>query len=103
MAGWRRERLTELPSTPYLGVAPDWVCEVISVSSSTIDRVRKPRIYGREGVGWIWLVDPVGRSLEILRLDGGGYRIHAAFDGDAPVRAAPFDAIELELGLLWRA
>jgi hypothetical protein len=26
----------------------------------------------------------------------------ATYEGDAPVRAEPFDAIELELGALWR-
>lgn len=103
LAGWRRERMPEVPSAPYLTLAPDWVCEVVSPSSSTIDRVRKPRIYAREGVAWIWIIDPVARSLEVLKLDGDSYRIVDAFEGDEPVRAAPFDAIELGLGLLWRA
>jgi Uma2 family endonuclease len=103
LAGWRREHLPELPAAPYLTLAPDWLCEVVSPSSSSIDRVRKPRIYAREGVAWIWIIDPDGRSLEVLKLDGESYRIVDAFEGDEPVRAAPFDAIELELGLLWRA
>ncbi len=38
---------------------------------------------------------------EILRLDGESYRLVAAFDGDAAVRAEPFDAIELDLAALW--
>jgi len=38
------------------------------------------------------------RTLEVLRLDGDGYR---TVRGDARVRAEPFDAIELELALLW--
>jgi hypothetical protein len=41
----------------------------------------------------------------VLRFDGDSYRIAAANTaantGDAPVRAEPFAAIELELGLLW--
>ena len=101
LAGWRRERLPGAPAAPFVTLAPDWLCEVVSPSSSSIDRVRKPRIYAREGVAWIWLVDPVARTLEVLRLDGETYRNHAAFEGDDPVRAAPFDAIELPLGALW--
>jgi hypothetical protein len=46
-------------------------------------------------------VDPVVRTLEVLRLDGDGYRIVTTVRGDARVRAEPFDAIELELALLW--
>lgn len=103
LAGWRRERLPELPAAAFITLAPDWVCEVVSPSSSSVDRVRKPRIYARAGVAWIWLVDPIGRTLESLRLDGETYRFHAAFEGDEPVRAAPFDAIELPLTSLWNA
>lgn len=30
LAGWRRERMPELPRVPYFELAPDWVCEVLS-------------------------------------------------------------------------
>src|SRR5205823_4973090 len=30
VAGWRRERLTELPSIVPIVVPPDWVCEILS-------------------------------------------------------------------------
>ncbi|WP_375457855.1 Uma2 family endonuclease [uncultured Enterovirga sp.] len=45
LAGWRRERLTELPDTAYLETAPDWVCEVLSPSTARVDRGAKRRIY----------------------------------------------------------
>jgi Uma2 family endonuclease len=77
--------------------------EVLSDSTRAHDRVRKVPIYARQRVQHVWLVDPAARTLEVLRLDGDGYRLVLAADGDAPVRAEPFDAIELELGLLWRA
>ena len=28
-------------------------------------------IYAREGVGHLWLVDPIARTVEVYRLDGG--------------------------------
>ena len=50
----------------------------------------------------LWLVDPMAKTLEFLRLDGATYRIVASYGGDdAKVRAEPFDAFELELGALW--
>jgi Uma2 family endonuclease len=101
VAGWRRARVTSLPPEPYLTVAPDWVCEVLSPSTRGVDRVRKLRIYAREHVPHVWLVDPEARTLEVFRLQDSQYLVAATFDGDAPVRAEPFEQIELELGALW--
>ncbi len=102
LAGWRRERLPRVPDTPYFELRPDWVCEVLSPSTARIDRVRKTRIFAREGVPHVWLVDPKERTLEVLSLDGSSYRV-TAYDGTEPVRAAPFEALELELDALWEA
>jgi Uma2 family endonuclease len=101
LAGWRRERMPEVPEAPYAVLAPDWACEVLSPSTHKIDRGKKLPVYARERVGHVWLVDPIERYLEVLRLDGETYRIVATFTGDEPVRAEPFDAIELELAALW--
>lgn len=101
LAGWRRERMPVLPDAAFLTLAPDWMCEVLSPSTEDFDRAEKVPLYAREGVGHVWLVDPLVRTLEVLRLDGTGYRIARTFRGDAPVRAEPFDAIELELAWLW--
>ena len=48
-----------------------------------------------------WLVDPVERTLEVYRLADAHWSLLATFSDDERVRAEPFDAIELELGLLW--
>jgi Uma2 family endonuclease len=101
MAGWRRERLPTLPDTAYFAIAPDWICEVISPSTASMDRVKKLRIYAREGVSHAWLADPLARTLEILQLEGGRWTILATHADHVVVRAEPFDAIDLDLSLLW--
>ena len=101
IAGWRRERMPRLPETAYFPVVPDWVCEVLSPSTAFLDRTRKLRIYAREGVRHAWLVDPVARTLEVLRLEGGRWTVVATHGASEVVRVEPFDAIELELGALW--
>jgi len=101
LAGWRRERMPELPDAAYLTLAPDWICEVLSPSTEDFDRAEKVPLYAREGVSHVLLVDPGVRTLELLRLDGTSYRIVSTFRADARVRVEPFDAIELELSLLW--
>jgi Uma2 family endonuclease len=101
LGGWRRDRLPRMPETAWFEVRPDWVCEVVSPSSMRVDRVRKLRIYAREGVPHAWLVDPVRRTLEVFTLQGGVFALTHAFEGDGNVKAPPFDAIELELLALW--
>lgn len=103
LAGWVRSRLPELPDTAYLELAPDWACEVLSPSTAAFDRRDKLPVYARERVQHVWLVDPASRVLEVLRLDGPGYRIVATFAGDDVARAEPFDALALELRALWNA
>lgn len=101
LAGWRRERMPETPLAPFLALAPDWLSEVLSPSTAALDRKLKLPIYAREGVRHVWLVEPEGKTLEVLRLDGDTYRIvTVASEGDK-VRLEPFDAIELDLSVLW--
>lgn len=101
LAGWQRERLPHLPAAPYVELAPDWVCEVLSPSSVRIDRFEKRNIYAREGVHYLWLVDPRARTLETFELVSNRWVDSGTFVDDVSVRAAPFDAIEWSLGVLW--
>ncbi|HEX7479476.1 MAG TPA: Uma2 family endonuclease [Polyangiales bacterium] len=102
LAGWRRERIPELPAAAYCTISPDWVCEVLSPATQRTDRAEKREIYRRESVHHLWFLDPDAHTLEVFRLAGGAYVLVATHAGDAPVRAEPFDAIELELALLWQ-
>jgi Uma2 family endonuclease len=102
LAGWRVERMPELPETAYFALAPDWVCEVLSPSTATVDREDKMPVYAREGVPHAWLVDPIARTLEVFTLGAGRRWLPSVTHRDAArVRVAPFDAIEIALELLW--
>jgi Uma2 family endonuclease len=101
-AGWRRERMPVLTTDePYFTIAPDWICEVLSPSTARLDRTAKLPVYGRAEVRHAWLIDPLLHTLEVLRLESGRWSIVSTFTDDARVRAEPFEAFELELGLLW--
>lgn len=112
LAGWRRERFppdvlaarvdADVDEEPAaITVAPDWVCEVLSASTERHDRTTKRRIYRRERVAHYWLLDPRARTLDVLRLVDGRWLEVETYEGDARVRAEPFDAIELDLAPLW--
>lgn len=100
-AGWRRARTPRLPDAPFCTVAPDWICEILSPSTESFDRRTKLAVYAREGVGHAWLVDPIARRLEVLRLESGRWTTASVHRGDEAVRADPFDAVELPLKALW--
>jgi Uma2 family endonuclease len=102
IAGWRRERMPTVPDVAFFTLAPDWLCEVLSPSTETIDRRKKLPIYARAGVAHVWLVDPLEHTLEVLRLEFERWSSIATHEADAKVRAEPFDAIELALRALWR-
>jgi Uma2 family endonuclease len=102
LAGWRRERLADRPSTTYLTITPDWVCEVKSPSTATLDRKVKMPKYARAGVPWLWLIDPDEQSLEVFRLDAGIYVNAGVYGDDDKVRVEPFTEVELDLADLWR-
>lgn len=101
LAGWRRERLPAPPSTAYISVSPDWVCDVLSPSTEKLDRGDKLKVYAREKVPYVWLINPETHHLEVLKLDGPTYPVLAVHTENEKIRAEPFDAIELELGHLW--
>jgi Uma2 family endonuclease len=101
LAGWRRERMPEAPDEAYITLAPDWVCEVLSPATEPLDRGKKLHIYARENVAHVWLVDPLRRMLEVLSLESGTWTALAVLEDSGGARAAPFEAIELELGELW--
>jgi Uma2 family endonuclease len=100
-AGWRVERMPELPDTAWFAVVPDWVCEIVSPATAAIDRAEKLPFYARAGVAHAWVVDPGVRTLEVYRRCGAAWLLVGTWRGDAAVRAEPFDAVEFRLGLLW--
>ena len=101
LAGWRRARVPVIPNVVAFDQAPDWVCEVLSPSTARIDRARKMRIYAREGVGHLWLLDPVARILEIFRLEEGRWVVVVVHGGDDGIRAEPFEAVTLTMRRWW--
>jgi Uma2 family endonuclease len=103
LGGWRRERLQALPEEAYFTLAPDWVCEILSKSTEDVDRNEKMPIYAREGVRHAWLIDPIAETLEVYTL-GATRRWRSrpvVHRGAARVRVEPFEAIEIELSVLW--
>ena len=101
LAGWRLERMPKLLDAAFVTLAPNWVCEVLSASTRKLDLCGKRPIYAREGVGHLWLVDPVDRTLEAFELRDGEWVLIASAKDDDPISIRPFEAVTFGLGGLW--
>jgi Uma2 family endonuclease len=101
LAGWRRERMPELPDAAFFELPPDWICEALSPSTAAFDRAEKMPIYAQQGVRHAWLIDPDLQTLEAFALEGSRWLLLAVFHGDVRVRVPPFEAVEIPLARLW--
>ena len=54
--------------------APDLVIEVMSPATAQRDRTVKAKLYARAGVKELWLVDPDGRTIEVLSNGPDGFQ-----------------------------
>ncbi len=106
LAGWHRERFPEGAldddAPGHLDVAPDWVCEVLSLRTEASDRGKKMRVYRREGVGHLWYVAPAVQTVEAYQLERKRYVLLETYEGEEGLRAAPFEAVEIPLAVLWK-
>src|SRR5439155_23641866 len=100
-AGWRRDRLPRVPDAAFFTIIPDWICEVLSPGNERWDRAEKLPRYAAIGVRHAWLVHPRRRTLEAFRLHDGKWLALAVYKDDERARIEPFDAIELDLAVLW--
>lgn len=98
LAGWRRERMPEIPDRVGFTLAPDWVCEVASPSTRRLDRMLKLPIYRAAQVEWVWLVDPVTETVEVYQGEGPRWIVAATAVGPGPVNLPPFEAVTLDPG-----
>lgn len=101
LAGWRRERMPRIPKGHRFEIAPDWVCEILSDSTEGKDRGIKMPIYAQYGVSYAWLLDPRTQMIEAYSLQRGEWRESGRFSGNCTARIPPFDAVTIDLAVLW--
>lgn len=101
LVGWRRDRVPAMPTERPIAIRPDWICEVLSASNASTDTVKKLRRYHEAGVPHYWIVDPREQTLSVYRHHPDGYLVALVAQKGEIVRAEPFDAIELRVGLMF--
>ena len=101
LAGWKRETMPKLPKTKYFAVMPDWVCEILSPSTSKKDLEVKMPLYAQADIGHLWLIDPLAKTLQAFELRNGKWAQIADLKDADTVCVPPFDAIDFDLAELW--
>ncbi|MDR3570472.1 MAG: Uma2 family endonuclease [Syntrophobacteraceae bacterium] len=103
LAGWKKEGFPFEEDTNWISAAPDWVCEILSPGTASLDKSWKMPVYALHGVACAWIIDPMAmRTLDVYGLaQGGGWRLLASYGENDLVRANPFEEIEIKLSDLW--
>jgi Uma2 family endonuclease len=101
LAGWRRDRLPASEEHNWISVHPDWICEVLSPGTLRTVRVLKLRICAQHEVPHLWLIDPIGETLEVFRFQSGSFTVAGVYAENDKVRAGPFPELEMDLAALW--
>ena len=92
-----------LGSLSHRGVEgpPTLVVEILSPTTTLIDRSTKHQLNARYGVPFFWLVDPEGRSVDTFVLGPQGYSLAVRAFGSEPVSPPPFHGLSLTPASLW--
>jgi Uma2 family endonuclease len=80
---------------------PDLCVEIISPSSTTIDRQAKFKQYQAGKVANYWIVDPHQKSIDGFQLVRGKYQPSGNGKDQDLVRLPPFADLDIPLGELW--
>ncbi|HEX8113505.1 MAG TPA: Uma2 family endonuclease [Kofleriaceae bacterium] len=101
VAGWRRERMPQMPGDEPIRLVPDCVCEILSPTTRRHDQSVKMPYYAKVGVPFLWLVDIDARVLTAHRLESSDWRIIGTYRDETEARIAPFDAVPLNVPDWW--
>ncbi len=80
---------------------PTLAVEILSPSSVRHDKVRKARLYAAAGVQEYWILQPYPAMVEVLSLDGPGFRLHGAYTDQEVLKSSVFPELEIDLSQLF--
>ena len=80
---------------------PTLVIEVLSPTTTLIDRSTKRQLYARHGVPYYWIVDSEARAIEVYSLSESGYQLVTRATGAAAIPLPPFPELAVIPASIW--
>jgi Uma2 family endonuclease len=81
--------------------APDLCVEILSPSTEATDRGRKLQMFARYRVPEYWIVDPVNETIEVHRLEGGGYVLAQCASADDEISSTVLPGATFRAGRIF--
>jgi len=85
----------------FISAAPDLVVEVLSPATETRDRIAKAKLYAKNGVRELWIVDPEARTIELLVNSGDGFRREALAGTGDTLRSVLLAGLEIPVAAVF--
>lgn len=100
LAGWRVERVADMPDDNPIAIVPDWCCEVLSPSTAADDVRLKLPGYIAAGVPFVWIIDPIAHLVQVFAPQSGKPALVATASDEERARLPPFD-LDIDVRRMW--
>lgn len=97
LAGWRKERLPQIPESHKFTIVPDWICEISSPSTESVDKEIKMPLYAEYGVNYLWIIHPLQKTLHAYKRAEAVWQLQGSFSHNDVVNLEPFESIRINV------
>ena len=87
----------EIIQEDFIAGGPDLVVEILSPSTAAHDRATKLYVYAEAGVPEVWFIDPLVRTVEVLKLQGKKYFVDSILAGDQILTSSQIPSWQMPL------
>lgn len=95
------EKAKDFTADQMLFPAPDFIVEIISPSTESIDRNEKFIDYAAHGVDEYWIIDPEKQIVEQYTLSGKNYQLHQKLTKKGVLEAKVIQGFTIELSAIF--
>lgn len=97
-----RERADIITEANVQG-APDLVVEILSPSTSRLDRIHKRELYERHEVKEMWLVEPEERKIWVMTLRNGRLKVAGEYGDGQSFSSEALGGLAIEMDAVFQA